>query len=349
MASQVPQLLLLGFAYSMRDDGSPGSYNEELARILDRDVAQLTANGIHVWIGIQWEVYDALTVISPSMLPPHNHVAASFEFSQDHILRPGVIAELLIRCPTRAHEILWDTLEFELTAAGYQPAPGLSPEKHRRHLVVQSGLSSSDLGAAKFALCFNRILSNRTFYEALHEKEDGHVVRRVELHDYYRLRLGPIGVEKRRLPDPKGPLQYYHTRRVNRLILEAVLTGEEPLIKDMEYLSTHDGVNKYLQQLEEDHPRIRLEPPQQAIIYGHPEHRSRCKRQFLEAAWTNRWDFKPTNVHLGGQGAAINVGGASVTLDQWAAPLWDASSAQIWCRSLRNWTDYESMGNLRLH
>lgn len=97
------------------------------------------------------------------------------------------------------------------------------------------------------------------------------------------------------------------------------------------------------------HSGIKSDPPSVVVVYGHPEHRARCRRQFLATAFGAGWEFDPKSVFLGGQGVEVPVGGGTVALGSWAAKMWVADTAQLWCRSKRNWEDYESMGSLRLH
>lgn len=321
--------MLVGFSYSLRSDGAPGSYNEELARLMANDYDILVANQIPVWVALQWEIADALEVIAPSVVPQESHVAAPLDLKPGDFLQPETIAELLTRRPTRGVEILWERVRHEQISQGHEPDP--------------------DLTATQFAACFNRIIRDRVFYTSFYEQEDGTGVTRVELHDLYRARLGSVGVEKRRLPDSAGPLGRYHARRVNRLILEAVLTSDKPIIQEMKYLSTQDGINQYLNQFAVEYPGRESRPPTHVVIYGHPEHRGRCRRQFLAAAFAAGWEFDPKRVLQGGSGATIGQHARNILLGSWTAPLWDGTTAQLWCRSKRNWEDYEAMGTLRLH
>ena len=47
--------LMIGFAYSLTPDGSPGSYNRALAESIKNDIDSGMDNA---WIGMQWESTD---------------------------------------------------------------------------------------------------------------------------------------------------------------------------------------------------------------------------------------------------------------------------------------------------
>ena len=53
-------MMMLGFAFSLEADGASGYYNCEIARSIEADYITLHKQGVNPWIGIQWEVYDAL-------------------------------------------------------------------------------------------------------------------------------------------------------------------------------------------------------------------------------------------------------------------------------------------------
>lgn len=54
--------LLVGFAYSLMPDGSPGSYNQKIAKSMKEDMVMVNRKpeGEGPWVGMQWEIFDAL-------------------------------------------------------------------------------------------------------------------------------------------------------------------------------------------------------------------------------------------------------------------------------------------------
>jgi hypothetical protein len=151
----------------------------------------------------------------------------------------------------------------------------------------------------------------------------------VELHDLHRKPLGALGFEARQMPLGDAPLLPFQTIRVNRLIIEAVIPYEEVLQRSA-YLSTDDVLRCVL-----DHFKDKLNRIQHVCVFGFPVHSPRCCRQTIESFWrVGRTDIGAQNVE--------DV--RAVPRDRWEALPWDSTTAQIWCRSLRNLLDYEAIG-----
>ena len=51
--------LMIGFSFSLWPDSSPGRCNEWIARSMRADLARVSARS-QPWVGVQWEIYDAL-------------------------------------------------------------------------------------------------------------------------------------------------------------------------------------------------------------------------------------------------------------------------------------------------
>lgn len=151
----------------------------------------------------------------------------------------------------------------------------------------------------------------------------------MELHDLHRTPLGALGFEARQMPLSDSPLFPFQTIRVNRLIIEAVIPYED-VLKRGTYLSTDGVLDQVLERFKEEVTSIR-----HVCVFGFPGHSPRCCRQTIESFWrVGRRD-------IGTQGVE-DV--RAVPRNDWKALPWDSTTAQIWCRNLRNWLDYETMG-----
>jgi len=201
------------------------------------------------------------------------------------------------------------------------------PTKAARELYDQletqgCNLSSPMLDATKLALDLNRLLDDQSSFRRYHST--------VELYDFHRIQLGAIGTEKRTLPEinayPKG-LRELQAKRINRLIIESVCP-DGSVLKRGEYLSTQGVLNLLLSQVKQDGREI-----QYVFVYGHPQHSPRCRNQTIQSLKTHGWALPESYVYDVHEG------------QDWP---WDLTTAQVWCRSLENWQDYERMGKKRL-
>lgn len=179
---------------------------------------------------------------------------------------------------------------------------------------------TTDLNAEIFVEYLNLILDDRNNFGAY----DG----LLELHDLHRSDLGAVGTEKRNVPEPiayPNGLRKFQAIRINRLIIEAICPNRE-ILQGGKYLSTKGVLDLLLPQAIQDCSEIKY-----VFVYGHPHHSPRCKWQTQQSLLEYNLNFPEVyDIHQG---------------QDWP---WDGSTAQVWCRSLDNWTDYESMGKKRL-
>jgi hypothetical protein len=159
----------------------------------------------------------------------------------------------------------------------------------------------------------NSLLGDAKFYE----KFSG-----LELANLVRPSLGDLFTEDRSLPlqdnYPHG-LRRYQRIRVNRLIIETVVDEPESL-KRGRYLSTTGVIDSVL-----DHCLNHDQEINNISVVAHPLHAPRCVEQTTQALAARKLDVP---VHKGMQNVDFS---------------WDSSSAQIWCRSLSNWNQYETV------
>lgn len=143
----------------------------------------------------------------------------------------------------------------------------------------------------------------------------------VELTNLERPKLGGLFSEHRDLPrSPSYPLglRPFQRKRINRLIIESLVENAE-IIQRGRYLSTTGVIDFVLDQLAKHSPT----QFQKVSIIAHPLHAPRCIEQTKQALFARQ--------------SSVNV--SAVGLDQ-NFP-WDEATAQIWCRSLSNWSKYE--------
>lgn len=323
----------------MMPDGLPGTYNEELGRqLLEllRQAACMPA-GQRPWIGMQWEIFDAIESRWQSSfgdlleLVPLSHVAAPPLFHVDEIVNVRVIrrhlddalidlqaiqARRLPRTPsTQAGRILAARMAEILPVR-----TNLTNADRHGFVQHQASVEPAWADAKAIAGSFNRLLTDAHFHRDFHDAAGSPVV---ELHHLYREKVGSVGVEQRVLPPADSTLRRFQRLRVNRLIIEAIFPQEQ-VVKRGRYLSTR-GV---LTQLFNASRNESAAPFEQVRIYGHPAHSPRCRRQFLESDWV-RLDRIPADcIHDVCAGQHID---------------WDAATAQMCCRSQQNWDDYERM------
>lgn len=294
--------LLLGFSYSMTPDGSPGSYNEIIARSIRAALRKAATHGTFPWTGMQWEIFDAIVdhdqtdtfKVAPHI--PESRVAPPPRIKADEITF-AEFRDFLLAGATKACRELRNKLEN----------------------LGCPNLAAAALDADNLARYLNELLNDRNDFR----EYDG----TLELHDLHRAHLGSVGTEKRTLPQgaayPNG-LRRFQALRVNRLIIEAICPNRDTL-KGGKYLSAKGVLDLLLPQATQDCVEI-----EHIFVYGHPHHSPRCKCQ--------------TEENLSGRGLAAS---AVYDIHQGQDWPWDPSTAQVWCRSLDNWTDYENMGKKR--
>lgn len=307
MSSQ--DTLLLGFSYSLAPDGSPGSYNRDIATAMSEWIDGQPEGADQPLIAAQWEIVDALAGQRTDIT--RVFAASPPMFAATDIADPKGLVELLRAGETAAARELSRLFCASLREVGYD-----SEGSDDASIYDRAGLN-----AERLAMYLNGFLSDPTMYRGFRHN--------VELHDLQRKQLGALGFEARQLPLRDDPLGKYQAIRVNRLIIEAVIPHED-ILKRGTYLSTDGVLDRALGYFKENLAAIR-----RVCVFGFPGHSPRCCRQTIESFWrAGRRDITAKDVE--------DV--RAVPRDQWQTLPWDNTTAQIWCRSLENWQNYESMG-----
>jgi len=264
--------LLIGFAFSLTPDGSPGKYNQTLAERIKRDIDNGT------WIGSQWEIYDALVDLCqelgdplPASLVGTSLVATPPPFVPDDIKDPNAFIDFIHSdtSPPRS------TLQHHLTAiaqsVGYEDLRTIRTPKD----TIKQEILSAQL---------NALLQDRQLYKSF--------VGSVDLVSLSRKGQHRDWNEKRAMPVPnKYPngLRRFQTLRVNRLIIEAIIP--ESQLRRGGYLSTRGVLDQVIGEIGRSGRDLST-----VRVYGHPAHSPRCRRQFLEYVWNHGWLLTPQQV-----------------------------------------------------
>ena len=227
--------LLLGFSYSLAPDGSPGSYNQDIAAAVCQWIDKRKDGDDEVLLAAQWEIVDALTSQNPGLQPV---AVPPPVFTASDILDANRLVGLLQAGETAGARKLAQLLLASLNQVG-QDSHGDDDAKI---------FSRAGLNAGRLAMYLNGLLSDPTMYQSFSPN--------VELHDLHRTPLGALGFEARQMPSVDGPLFPFQTIRVNRLIIEAVIPYED-VLKRGSYLGTDGVLDQVLDRFKDELTSIR--------------------------------------------------------------------------------------------
>jgi len=340
--------LVLGFSYSLTPEGAPGLYNRILAQTIITDWA-----GRKPWIGVQWEIRDAMddpqlhcdlvselsqhTPQTQALLARLGPAAVSFNALDVHTAPPCKP----IAAKREGKNVLdWrafrQRLQESLDANGDPAVAELA--KTVAGAARQVGYTGTDdvaalqaaiFSAEQVAVYLNRLIQTERDFHIRFWRGNEAIL---ELHDRQRQGFGPLGFERRELPaNDDRNLGEYQNQRVNSLIVEAIFP-ERSILPEPDYLSTRGVLQHLLSGMPNngrDFDRV--------FIYASPVHSARCKRQFIEFAWSVGWSVDPNQV-------TIIYFGDDMSDCGW---VWDEKTAQVWCRSKTAWDAYET-NNARL-
>lgn len=334
--------LVLGFAYSLNADGTPGLYNQILAQAITRDWT-----GRKAWIGVQWEIMDAMkepnlaTTVS-SQLRPHKPTT---DILLNRLATPATqaIAGVHVAPPFDPIDATTDKGKDALDWRGFRQllidslGPAGDPAVARlantmanlARKTVAAGTDAEVIRKAitspqQLAVQLNQLVrTDKDLYKRFWGKHRGALL---QLHGRPREGFGPVGFEYRELPPraSQSPLGDYQTHRVNRLILDAICP-DRTVLPEPRYLSTKGVLENLYRQMgnRPDCDRI--------FIYASPVHSGRCERQFLEFAYSQNWTVDFSQIQ-------------TIFLADDMAPcgwIWQEGTSQVWCRSKAAWEAYE--------
>jgi hypothetical protein len=247
----VSDQLIIGFGFSLMPDGSPGTYNRELAHRILRDVKD---NDVASLIAVQWEIADALWDIEPERM-------AMWE-SQSRLLvvQPPRISPADVR-----EERLTEYLNANLS-----PFCSILSKEMSNHLVKTVNEDAAQVNDKLLDTLLDTLLDEPMFFK----KFTG-----LDLVNLDRPELGRLFGEIRVLPRdeeyPKG-LRRFQRVRINRLVMESIIQDDSCLQRG-QYLSTTDVIHAAL-----DHCcKVGFSIVKVRVV-AHSEHVSRCLQQTRE-------------------------------------------------------------------
>ena len=248
-----PPNLILAFAFSLLPDGSPGSYNEILARQLNEHIKQsYKQNEKLPLIALQWEIADALTDQYP-------HLAETLNTQQKlFVIEPPRF---------RSSEVDEDRIESWLGSnAGKNGQLLLDCLGHIKDGSVLSRL--------------NKLLDNGNLFKDF---------QGIKFDNLTRPELGQLFTERRVIPSasqyPNG-LRRFQRIRVNRLIIESIV-HDRGVLKTGRYLSTPGVIDSVLDYRISSNQQFSV-----AHITAHPLHSPRCSKQTSDAFMAQSLDIK---------------------------------------------------------
>lgn len=275
--------LIIAFAFSLTPEGAPGSYNRTLAQHLETTLAAYQESSKDwPYLGLQWEIADALSTLNPSLIQSLNDVEKL----------------IVVEPPTFSANQVDEVKLLDSLAES-------NSENHRllhEWLTAASGRSITEQ--------LNNLLNESRFYEDFET---------IELASLVRPQLGDLFTEHRALPrsqDYPSGLNKYQRKRINRLVIERIVDDDQ-ILQRGRYLSTTGVLDFVLAHMPTAYRRVGL--------VAHPLHAPRCIEQ---AKRTMSTKAASTNIYAAGPNKDI---------------AWDSNTAQVWCRSLSNWNNYEKV------
>jgi hypothetical protein len=112
-----PYTLLLGFSCSLAPDGSPGSYNKDIAAAMCQWIAQRGGIGDDVLLAAQWEIVDALKSQHDDVLP---FAVKPPTFKPSDVINANRLVSLLRARETEGARELSKLLCVSLRRVGYE-------------------------------------------------------------------------------------------------------------------------------------------------------------------------------------------------------------------------------------
>ena len=255
MGKARPGILRVGFSFGIAPDGSPGTYNEQIAK---RQILDTKEPASQVLVVNQWEIADAVTALDGEWASKN--------------LKDRNIAKMRL--------LTTDDLDPAVLRS-YQADPNKVPPEIADQIERQAkllGVTAGQIWCNRKSITghLNRILMDPDFSGRF-------TSARGLIKDLQRIGGESLTVEERAIPTATpGRFQSW---RVNRLILEALLGG---LVREGRYLNTTEVAELAVKRGLEADPI-----PEKVWIYAHPEHAPRCRATLLETAWRMGWNLDP--------------------------------------------------------
>lgn len=336
--------IYVGFAYSLNEDGSFGGYNEDIAKcMLD---SWHEEKGKPIWVGIQWEIYDALMSLNPKFVSWHvpvEHVAAPPLFREEDLKVDGRVHKIRDMldtiCSTDPRKPILEYLRDEIVKEVDQMPP-------QRASGIPAGLERIQ-HPDQLAALLDRIIVKGGFLDTV-------IGANEELglsFDYVKTKDCVEWLEKRRLPTASDGLGDFQRRRLSRVMLDFLFA--EKLGDDIKskYLNTVQVCRKIFDRVETENIEF-----DHVKIFGFPEHSPRCTSAALQTLWIDGRQAEIAEVPIAGAISVTDVNNPSGTVDRVENPnrrldragnldsfpwKWYSNTAQTWCQSLEKWKMHE--------
>jgi hypothetical protein len=199
-----PLELLIGYSFGISRSCEPGELNERIASRLAQEAIN---KGGSLFVGVQWEVEDALCRIDPRR-------------DRDFVAAPLLFQEMDIA--PRLDELKNVVLNDQALCAALGP------------LCLQPNLADIFAFPNRAVSYLNRLLHDQGFYRMFGS---------LALDPLRKTKNGRGWTEEREVPRAGVDLGIYQARRLNRLILESRLA---PLLPVARYLGTVDVADAVL-------------------------------------------------------------------------------------------------------
>ncbi|MGK0474097.1 MAG: hypothetical protein ACJAR0_004597 [Candidatus Azotimanducaceae bacterium] len=247
--------IVLAFAFSLLPDGSPGSYNEILARQIHRYLEEHQKQSDDPpLVAMQWEIADALMDLYPTLVETLTDQQKFF------VVEPP-------RFQATDEDGHKTRLETWLTKNVGQNGRTLT---NRLNLNEGSSMLSR----------LNNLLDDGDLFKDF---------PRIQFDNLVRPDFGEIFTELREIPSasqyPNG-LRRFQRIRVNRLIIESIVQ-DRSIVKSGRYLSTPGVIDAVL-----EYCVATDQPFGNVTIFAHPLHAPRCTRQTNDALMAHNLNGK---------------------------------------------------------
>lgn len=240
-----PIELVIGYSFGISPTSAPGLLNERIAQHIAQDSKVTNTSR---FVGVQWEIEDALRRIAPNS--SRDFVVAPVIFQEEEI--KGFLAKKNLDLNQFKNSVLGDETLKNVIAS-------ISLHQNPEDIFAFENRTVSYL---------NRLLHDTTLFREFSS---------LKLPPLTKNKNGRRWEEIRTIPGPSSPdLGMYQAQRLNRLILESIV----PVFPTTKYVGTLDVADAVLANVWRQGLTIA-----HINIYGHPAHVGRCRLQTLETAW----------------------------------------------------------------
>jgi hypothetical protein len=249
--------LIIGFSFGLTSTSEPGKLNYRIAKEIRKSVG--TGND-NVFVGVQWEIEDALRRIDPKGW-------------SDYVVEPPGFSEKELE-PQKGNKKILNNIKKEVTSNNdlCQILEEISPYEDINRVFDFSDRTASYL---------NRLLQNTAMFRHFDNQQ---------IKDYKKKKNNKEWIEERTIPELSNPdLSIYQAQRLNRLIIENVI----PSCPVAKYIGSNDVANQVLMAIVNRGLNIA-----RILIFGHPAHVERAKNQTIESAWRLKMRMNETQIEV---------------------------------------------------